>query len=128
MKIPAVPGKRSDGLPDLPRLLRRHALTDPSRIRQSQHWCPVRYVLFDLRYHRLRGHEPPLLRKTPCLGQASGFNLAARTALWGVAEDQASDEGKRFKEKRSGSARPSKWTRWMNLAVLRCSGCRRSQM
>ena len=39
------------GRPDLPRLLRRHGLTDPWRIRQARHWCPVRYVLFDLLYH-----------------------------------------------------------------------------
>jgi len=36
--------------PDLRRLLRRHGLTDPWRIRKAQHWCPVRYVLFDLLY------------------------------------------------------------------------------
>jgi ATP-dependent DNA ligase len=41
----------ADGRPDLPRLLRRHGLTDPWRIRHAQHWCPVRYVLFDLLYH-----------------------------------------------------------------------------
>lgn len=36
------------GRPDLPRLLRRHGLTDPWRIRQPRHWCRLRYVLFDL--------------------------------------------------------------------------------
>ena len=41
----------ADGRPDLPRLLRRHGLTDPWRIAQARHWCPVRYVLFDLLYH-----------------------------------------------------------------------------
>ena len=41
----------ADGRPDLPRLLRRHGLTDPWSIRQARHWCPVRYVLFDLLYH-----------------------------------------------------------------------------
>jgi ATP-dependent DNA ligase len=41
----------ADGRPDLPRLLRRHGLTDPWRIRQARQWCPVRYVLFDLLYH-----------------------------------------------------------------------------
>jgi ATP-dependent DNA ligase len=44
----------ADGQPDLRRLLRRHALTDQWRIRQARQWCPVRYVLFDLLYHR--GH------------------------------------------------------------------------
>ena len=37
--------------PDLSRLLRRHGLTDPWRIRKAQQWSPVRYVLFDLLYH-----------------------------------------------------------------------------
>jgi ATP-dependent DNA ligase len=41
----------ADGRPDLPRLLRRHGLTDPWRIRHARHWCPVRYVLFDVLYH-----------------------------------------------------------------------------
>ena len=41
----------ADGPPDLPRLLRRHGLNDPWRIRQARHWCSVRYVLFDLLYH-----------------------------------------------------------------------------
>jgi bifunctional non-homologous end joining protein LigD len=41
----------ADGRPDLPRLLRRHGLTDPWRMRQARQWCPVRYVLFDLLYH-----------------------------------------------------------------------------
>jgi ATP-dependent DNA ligase len=41
----------ADGRPDLPLLLRRHGLADPWRIRQARHWCPVRYVLFDVLYH-----------------------------------------------------------------------------
>jgi ATP-dependent DNA ligase len=41
----------ADGRPDLPRLLRRHGLTDSWRIRQARHWCPVWYVLFDVLYH-----------------------------------------------------------------------------
>jgi ATP-dependent DNA ligase len=41
----------ADGRPDLPRLLRRHGLTDPWRIRHARQWCPVRYVLFDVLYH-----------------------------------------------------------------------------
>jgi bifunctional non-homologous end joining protein LigD len=50
----------ADGRPDLPRLLRRHGLTNPWRIRQARHWCPVQYVLFDLLYHagRCLVHEP----------------------------------------------------------------------
>ena len=44
----------ADGRPDLRRLLRRHGLADPWRIRQARQWCPVRYVLFDLLYHRGR--------------------------------------------------------------------------
>jgi ATP-dependent DNA ligase len=55
----------ADGRPDLPRLLRRHGLTDPWRIRQARHWCPVRYVLFDLLYHagRCLVHEPLARRR-----------------------------------------------------------------
>ncbi len=55
----------TDGRPDLPRLLRRHGLTDPWRIRQARHWCPVRYVLFDLLYHagRCLVHEPLAQRR-----------------------------------------------------------------
>jgi bifunctional non-homologous end joining protein LigD len=41
----------ADGRPDLPWLLRRHGVADPWRIRQARHWCPVRYVVFDLLYH-----------------------------------------------------------------------------
>jgi ATP-dependent DNA ligase len=40
-----------DGRPELPRLLRRHGLTDSWRIRQARRWCPVQYLLFDLLYH-----------------------------------------------------------------------------
>jgi ATP-dependent DNA ligase len=43
-----------DGRPELPRLLRRHGLTDPWRIRQARRWCRVQYLLFDLLYHRGR--------------------------------------------------------------------------
>jgi bifunctional non-homologous end joining protein LigD len=43
-----------EGRPDLPRLLRRHGLTDPWRIRQARRWCRVQYLLFDLLYHRGR--------------------------------------------------------------------------
>ena len=53
------------GPPDLPRLLRRHGMTDPWRIRQAPHWCPVRYVVFDLLYHAGRSllHEPLARRR-----------------------------------------------------------------
>ena len=40
-----------EGLPDLPSLLSRHALSDPWKIRFAPGWCPVRYVVFDLLYH-----------------------------------------------------------------------------
>jgi ATP-dependent DNA ligase len=55
----------ADGRPELRRLLRRHGLTDPWRIRQARHWCPVRYVLFDVLYHagRCLMHEPLVLRR-----------------------------------------------------------------
>jgi ATP-dependent DNA ligase len=43
-----------DGRPELPRLLRRHGLTDSWWIRQARRWCPVQYVVFDLLYHRGR--------------------------------------------------------------------------
>jgi ATP-dependent DNA ligase len=54
-----------DGRPDLPRLLRRHGLTDPWRVRQAWRWCSVRYVLFDLLYHagRCLLHEPLARRR-----------------------------------------------------------------
>src|SRR5258708_7958376 len=53
------------GRPDLPRLLRRHGLTDPWRIAQAKRWCPVRYVVFDLLYHtgRCLLHEPLTRRR-----------------------------------------------------------------
>jgi ATP-dependent DNA ligase len=58
------------GWPDLPRLLRRHGLTDPWRIRQAQHWCPVRYVLFDLVYQAGRCLlREPLARRREVLAE-----------------------------------------------------------
>src|SRR5437867_7573354 len=58
----------ADGRPDLPRLLRRHGLTDPWRIRQARHWCPVRYVVFDLLYHAGRClMREPLARRREML-------------------------------------------------------------
>jgi ATP-dependent DNA ligase len=55
----------ADGRPDLRRLLRRHGLTDPWRIRQARYWCPVRYVVFDLLYHagRCLLREPLVWRR-----------------------------------------------------------------
>jgi bifunctional non-homologous end joining protein LigD len=54
----------ADGRPDLPRLLRRHGLADPWRIRQAQRWCPVWYVLFDVLYHAGRCLvQEPLARR-----------------------------------------------------------------
>jgi len=54
-----------DGRPNLRRLLRRHGLADPWRIRQARQWCPVRYVLFDLLYHagRCRMRESLMRRR-----------------------------------------------------------------
>jgi ATP-dependent DNA ligase len=50
----------TSGRPDLARLLRRHALADPWRIRQAASWAPVQLVLFDLLYDggRSRLAEP----------------------------------------------------------------------
>jgi ATP-dependent DNA ligase len=55
----------ADGRPHLQRLLRRHGLADPWRIRQARQWCPMRYVLFDLLYHRGRClmQEPQVRRR-----------------------------------------------------------------
>jgi ATP-dependent DNA ligase len=56
--------------PDLPRLLRRHGLTDSWRIRQARRWCPVRYVLFDVLYHA--GHclvQEPLAQRRDVLAE-----------------------------------------------------------
>ena len=56
------------GRPDLPRLLRRHGLTDPWRIRQARHWCSVCYVVFDLLYHTGRClMREPLTRRREAL-------------------------------------------------------------
>jgi ATP-dependent DNA ligase len=58
----------ADGRPDLRRLLRRHGLTDPWRIRRAWQWCQVRYVLFDLLYHRERCLlQEPLVRRREIL-------------------------------------------------------------
>ena len=58
------------GGPDLPRLLRRHGLTDAWRIRQARHWCLVRYVVFDLLYHAGRCLlREPLARRREVLAE-----------------------------------------------------------
>jgi len=60
----------AEGRPDLGQLLRRHGLTDPWRIRKAQHWCPVRYVLFDLLYHGGRClMREPLVRRREVLAE-----------------------------------------------------------
>jgi ATP-dependent DNA ligase len=65
----------ADGRPDLPRLLRRHGLTDRWHIRQAQHWCPVRYMLFDLLFHagRCLVREPLVERRTVLAGLCQGL-------------------------------------------------------
>jgi ATP-dependent DNA ligase len=69
MKLAVVDGELvacdANGRPALPRLLRRHGLTDGWRIGQAQHWCPVRYMLFDLLYQagRCLLHEPLARRR-----------------------------------------------------------------
>jgi ATP-dependent DNA ligase len=60
----------ADGRPNLRRLLRRHGLADPWRIRQARQWCPVRYVLFDLLYHGGRClMREPLVRRREVLAE-----------------------------------------------------------
>jgi bifunctional non-homologous end joining protein LigD len=55
-----------EGCPDLSAILRRHQLVHPTRIHHAgRHW-PVRFVLFDLLYHRGRSllQEPYVQRRT----------------------------------------------------------------
>ena len=60
----------TDGRPDLRQLLRRHGLSDPWRIRQACHWCPVQYVLFDLLYNGGRClMREPLVRRREVLAE-----------------------------------------------------------
>src|SRR5262245_43664620 len=60
----------ADGRPDLRRLLRRHGLTDPWRIRQARQWGLVRYVVFDLLYHAGRClRREPLARRRGALAE-----------------------------------------------------------
>jgi bifunctional non-homologous end joining protein LigD len=59
------------GVPDLSLLLQRHGLTDSWKIGQAWRWCAVRYVLFDLLYHR--GHcllRQPLSARRAALAEA----------------------------------------------------------
>src|SRR5262249_40228985 len=60
----------ADSRPDLRRLLGRHGLADPWRIRQARQWCPVRYVLFDLLHYRGRCLlREPLKRRREILAE-----------------------------------------------------------
>ena len=86
-----------DGRPVLPRLLRRHGLTDPWRIRQARRWCRVHYVAFDLLYHRGRCllNEALVRRRQDLADLCAGLHLAevlfsagvvgTGTALYAVA-------------------------------------------
>jgi ATP-dependent DNA ligase len=86
-----------DGRPELPRLLRRHGLTDSWRIRQARRWCPVQYLLFDLLYHRGRSllNEPLARRRAELAALCARLDLAevqfsagvvgAGTALYALA-------------------------------------------
>jgi ATP-dependent DNA ligase len=59
-----------DGRPNLRRLLSRHGLADTWRVRQARKWCLVRYVLFDLLYHRGRClMREPLVRRREVLAE-----------------------------------------------------------
>jgi ATP-dependent DNA ligase len=52
-------------------LLRRHGLTDPWQVGHARRWCPLRYVLFDLLYHRGRCLlQEPLARRRQALAAA----------------------------------------------------------
>jgi ATP-dependent DNA ligase len=67
------------GRPDLPRLLRRHGLTDPWRIRQARRWCAVQYVVFDLLYHagRCRMAEPLARQREALAALCQRFDQSA---------------------------------------------------
>ena len=56
------------GRADLARLLQRHHLVDPLKIRQAPRWCPVHYIPFDLLYHAGRCLlQEPLVRRQELL-------------------------------------------------------------
>ena len=87
----------AEGRPDLPRLLRRHGLTDAWQIGQAWRWCPVRYVLFDLLHHAGRSLLcEPLARRRDILAEVcaefqlrellfSASLVGAGTALYAAA-------------------------------------------
>jgi bifunctional non-homologous end joining protein LigD len=66
-----------EGRPELPRLLRRHGLTEGWRLRQARRWCPVQYVVFDLLYYRGRCllHEPLARRREELAALCAGQEL-----------------------------------------------------
>jgi ATP-dependent DNA ligase len=68
----------TEGRPTLPRLLRRHGLTDAWRLRQACRWCPVGYVVFDLLYHRGRCllYEPLARRREELVALTKRLRLA----------------------------------------------------
>jgi bifunctional non-homologous end joining protein LigD len=72
-----------DGRANLAWLLRRHGLLAPWRIRQAPHWCPVRYVLFDLPYYAGRC----LLRETLVRRRAMLAEACARLPI--VAREES---------------------------------------
>jgi ATP-dependent DNA ligase len=66
-----------EGRPELPRLLRRHGLTDLWRQRQARRWCRVQYLLFDLLSHRGRCllKEPLTRRREELTELCTGLHL-----------------------------------------------------
>jgi ATP-dependent DNA ligase len=68
----------AEGRPALARLVRRHGLTDPWRIRQARHWCAVRYVVFDLLYQagRCLLREPFVRRRELLAEMCQGLAVA----------------------------------------------------
>jgi ATP-dependent DNA ligase len=77
-----------DERPELPRLLRRHGLTDSWRIRQARRWCPVQYLLFDLLYHggRCLLNEPLARRRAELAALCAGPDLPEVLFSAGVVE------------------------------------------
>src|SRR5260370_40246510 len=101
-----------DGRCDLALLLRRHGLTDPWRIGHARRWCPLRYVLFDLLYHRSRCllHQP-LARRRQALAEACA-GLQVPDVLFSVG---VVGRGKAFYAEAVGRGQtpswPPDWTR-----------------
>src|SRR5262249_16548436 len=79
----------AEGRPDLPRMLRRHGLTDPWRIRHAPQWCPVQYVLFDVLYHagRCLVQEPLARRRDVLAALCQRLEAAAVRFSEGVIGD-----------------------------------------